>query len=53
MVGFIKSSTTAAQEQCKCCQGQGIQYSPLKGINVICPCCGGTGLWNPPQVVWK
>lgn len=54
MVGFIKSETTSCQdEQCKCCQGQGIQYSPIQGINVICPCCGGTGKWNPaPKVTW-
>lgn len=43
-------STSSAQPICPGCSGSKIQVNK-DGLKVICPCCGGTGVY-PPQVTW-
>jgi hypothetical protein len=37
---------------CKCCDGAGVQKRN-DGIKIICPACGGTGMYPPPNFIWK
>ena len=39
--------TTTAPQPCKCCWGEGVQKNKRTGLAIICPCCGGTGVWAP------
>ena len=41
----MTTDTTTAQ--CKCCHGAGVQTNLGTGITIICPCCGGYGVWAP------
>ena len=48
------ATTTSAEkqhEQCHCCGGTGVQYNHLTGLRVRCPCCYGSGVWEPGYIV--
>jgi DnaJ-class molecular chaperone len=40
---MIKNPYMKENEDCKCCNGRGVQRNQQTGMNQLCPCCNGSG----------